>query len=309
MNDTDLCREDELDLYGDEAVAWPTFHVLNLGAGVQSTAVFLLSIRQDEPEHVPKFDYAVFADTQEEPRRVYEHIERLKKMEGAPTILFDTNGKLGDNLIHGSDATGKRFASIPMFLKVEGQEKEGRTRRQCTRDYKINPIERAIRRQILGLKHGQRADPTIDLFQYICLSVDEPRRVARTKERFAGTKWTSPRFPLFDMGWSRSDCKAYIDEVWPNAEVVRSSCVFCPYHSNEEWRDLKENDPEGWARAIEIDAAIRAPGSRCNQGLASTGYLHRSCVPLAEADIDEPQSNHDKYMNGFTQECEGMCGL
>ena len=37
-----------------------TSNILNLGAGVQSTALYLMSIDGE----VPKFDYAIFADTQ-----------------------------------------------------------------------------------------------------------------------------------------------------------------------------------------------------------------------------------------------------
>jgi hypothetical protein len=37
-------------------------HVLNLGAGVRSTALFLLA---REPEHKLHFDVAIFADTGE----------------------------------------------------------------------------------------------------------------------------------------------------------------------------------------------------------------------------------------------------
>ena len=49
-----------------------TFHVLNLGAGVQSTALYLMFAKGDFPE---KLDYAVFADTQEEPESVYKHLD------------------------------------------------------------------------------------------------------------------------------------------------------------------------------------------------------------------------------------------
>ena len=44
-------------------------HILNLGAGVQSTALYLMAIDGE----VQKFDYAIFADTQDEPADVYKH--------------------------------------------------------------------------------------------------------------------------------------------------------------------------------------------------------------------------------------------
>lgn len=59
--------------------------LLNLGAGVQSTAVFLLA-HEENPDLAKALDaiapaddtllidHAIFADTQEEPRRVYDLI-------------------------------------------------------------------------------------------------------------------------------------------------------------------------------------------------------------------------------------------
>jgi hypothetical protein len=43
------------------------YHILNLGAGVQSTALFLMFVKGELDE---KLDYAVFADTQGEPESV-----------------------------------------------------------------------------------------------------------------------------------------------------------------------------------------------------------------------------------------------
>ena len=47
--------------------------VLSLGAGVQSTALLLMSIRGD----VERFDCAIFADTGWESAAVYEHLSWL----------------------------------------------------------------------------------------------------------------------------------------------------------------------------------------------------------------------------------------
>jgi hypothetical protein len=32
----------------------------------------------------------------------------------------------------------------------------------------------------------------------------------------------------------------------------RSACTFCPFHSNEEWRKVRENKEE-WDKVIELD--------------------------------------------------------
>jgi hypothetical protein len=91
-----------------------TYHILNLGAGVQSTALYLMFVNGEFDE---KLNYAVFADTQEEPDSVYRHLEWLKSLGGQP-ILTDTAGKPGDDLIHGKNSSGGPFASISAFTSA-----------------------------------------------------------------------------------------------------------------------------------------------------------------------------------------------
>lgn len=51
----------------------PTIRTLSLGAGVQSTTLLLLALEGA----LPKPDYAIFADTKWEPKRVYEHLDLI----------------------------------------------------------------------------------------------------------------------------------------------------------------------------------------------------------------------------------------
>ena len=304
--------------------------ILNLGAGVQSTALYLMSLRQDEPEHIPVFDYAIFADTQEEPDEVYRHLARLKTL-GGPPILEATAGKLGDDLTRGVHSTGQRFASIPAYTLADGSTREGQTKRQCTAEYKVAVVESVIRRQILGIAARCRIPKQIVVHQYLGLSYDEPGRVARVKQRFAGNvnptpffpideftdrpplaerkaiRWAVPHFPLFDLEWARSDCVAYLSDLGMTAP--RSACVFCPDRGNAEWVHLRETDPAAWNRAVDIDNALRVPGNIVNRNLDAKLYLHRSCRPLRDAPIDEPETRAETYLSGTAQECEGMCGV
>jgi hypothetical protein len=302
------------------------YHILNLGAGVQSTTLYLMSHRGDELELVPKFDYAIFADTQEEPKAVYDHLAWLKQL-GGPEIIEVTRGSLGEHLLNGISGSGHRFASIPAYTIQSGEKREGQTQRQCTKEYKTDMVERVIRQQILGMKPRQRIPDGVIVHQYLGLSYDEPKRVARVKGRYAGNanptgllngfdesprverrplRWGQPHFPLFDMEWTREDCIAYLKEL--GVDAPRSACVFCPYHSNEEWRRLRDEDPTGWARAVQIDNSLRVPGVVVNRGLSGKLYLHRSCKPLVEAVIDNNENKMELYQLK-SSECEGMCGL
>ena len=82
--------------------------ILSLGAGVQSTVMFLMACRG---EITPKPSAAIFSDTKDEPVVVYQHLEKLiehGKKHGIP-IHIVTNGRLSDTLFRG------KFSQIPVF--------------------------------------------------------------------------------------------------------------------------------------------------------------------------------------------------
>jgi hypothetical protein len=274
------------------------FHILSLGAGVQSTAVFLLM--REGVIKVPAETVAVFADTQEEPGAVYEHLRWLKSLEW-PRILIRSVGKLGDDLRQGRNSTGGRFTTIPAFT-TDGIN-VGQTRRQCTKEYKTELIARTIRRDVIGLPAGRPIGPKMSVHQYIGISRDEARRTVGVKRNVESRRGWFAHFPLIEMGWTRADCLRWLESRVPH-QVPRSACVFCPYHKDSEWLRIKRDDPEGWARAVEIDTALRTSGAVANRGMRQTMYLHRTCKPLAEVDLNEWQSQI-----GFIAECEGVCGV
>jgi len=198
----------------------PLLRVLNLGAGIQSTTLYLWAV-----DGQIQFDVAIFADTGDEPQAVYRHVEFLKTLGGTPIIeVRACENSLGDNLKIGMKATGQmsdRHVSIPTFLD-DGSGSPALGRRQCTSEYKIRPIERKIR-ELIGLNPGeqcreQRAE------QIMGLSFDEPKRVAGVKGRFEGIRWSKPTFPLFDEFMTRADCVAYLEKRLPGYVVPLPCC-------------------------------------------------------------------------------------
>lgn len=274
--------------------------VLNLGAGVQSTTLYLMMLTGE----VPRADYAIFADTQEEPADVYTHLEWLKTLNG-PSIITTTRGKLGEHLIRGMNSTGGRFASIPAFTK-DANGKVGKMRRQCTPEYKIDPIERVIRRQILELKPSQRIPKRTIVTQFIGISLDEAGRALRIEKNNEGSPWCRVRFPLMEKFMTRAECVTWLRAYGVPHEVPRSACVFCPFHDNDEWKRLRDDDPVSFARAVEVDASLRVPGNVVNRGLDQPLFIHRQCVPLSEVNFDSDQDKGQQ--TGMREECHGACG-
>lgn len=67
---------------------------------------------------------------------------------------------------------------------------------------------------------------------------------------------------------------------------------------------MRDNEPDEFAEACAADLAIRTGGS--TSALAGEQFIHRSLVPLSEADIE---SDDDPRQFGFDLDCEGMCGV
>lgn len=276
-----------------------TYHLLNLGAGIQSTTIYMM-VRNGDLD-IP-LDYAVFADTGGEPDAVYSHLDWMESLGGVP-IKRVAKGNLEHDLLRYENATGQRFASIPAFTSDTPGKNQGMLRRQCTREYKVDAIEKFIRRDLLKLEYRQRIPKDALIHQYMGFSYDEPGRAARVRGRFDLLKWAEVHFPLIEDEMKRSDCVRYLEQQNIPHTVPRSACVFCPYRSNREWRHLKHNDPDGWARAVAVDGHIRKEDAIVSRHPDQQLYLHRNCVPLAEANLNEDQ------LELFDLDCEGGCGL
>ncbi|MGM9335983.1 hypothetical protein [Streptomyces murinus] len=230
--------------------------------------------------HLPKADYAVFADTGWEPRSVYQHLDRLEKEIAAPAgipVLRVSSGNIRADALDPAH----RFASMPLYILNE-DGKQGMTRRQRTGEYKIKPIKRQIR-ELLGYPYPRRIPKDVFVEQWVGISTDEFHRA-----KDADVRYMHNRHPLIDMGWSRSDCIAYLTSIG-FADTPKSSCLGCPFHGNAQWRHIRDNSPTEWEDVVAFDAAIRSGNARANAGgnpLLGQAFLHRSRVPLDQAPID-----------------------
>lgn len=308
----------------------PRFTFLSLGAGVQSTALLLMSI----DGHLPPLEHAIFADTGWEPGQVYEHLGRLStEMADAGITLHRVSA---GNIRSDALDLHHRFASMPLFVKGDpwtcddcegtgeipdpmwklgddpgdelaecprcrgngGSDGKGMVRRQCTSEYKLKPIK-AKARELLGASLREVNGETrvgrvggrpgeIYAENWVGISTDEIGR-----QRPSDVQYLKRVDPLIDiLNISRADCIAYLTDRWP-FPVPRSACVGCPFHSNKEWRDMRDNRPDEWQNAIEFDHAIRK--GNASRGLArgtellGEAFLHADRVPLEMADIDRLQ--------------------
>lgn len=292
--------------------------VLSLGAGVQSTTVALMAATGE----LDPIDHAIFADTGWEPAEVYAHLDKLQPVleaAGIPVHRVSAGDLRRDHLdpgpnmiiqnprLHPENA-GKQRAGIPVYLRTPaGFDRhrgevvpagKGISVRQCTSNYKIEPIEKRIR-ELLGLKYRQRWPVEHCVDHIFGISWDETERM-----RDAPRSAVRNVYPLVEARLTRHDCHRWLlDHGW--ADVPRSACIGCPFHSDHEWRRIRDEAPDEWADAVEFDEAFRARHAAGFLTLRGEPYLHAARVPLAEAPIDDPNA---AQLELFGDECSGFCG-
>ena len=279
------------------------YTVLNLGAGVQSSCLALMAAKG---EVTPMPDFAVFADTQAEPQSVYKWLDWLETQLPFPVYRVTKGNLTKDSLqIRTIQKDCKNHKQgmvyvrkiIPLFGQMQNGDVVAAIGRSCTVDYKIKAIEAKIK----DVCQVKRAQKECTVTQWIGISWDELQRMKESRQL-----WAQLRHPLIEKRMTRQQCLQWMrGNGYP--EPPRSACVYCPFHSNTEWRRLRDEEPKEFERAIEFDFAIREQ-FRKDPVQKMDVFLHRSCKPLSEIDFDSDEQKGQAVWD-FSAECDGMCGI
>jgi hypothetical protein len=265
---------------------------LNWGLGQDSTTIALLA----EHGEIPPFDAIIWADTQQEPQEVYDTLAWVMPLL-TPPVYRVTKGDLGANILQASQAqkasgllkAGHRgqppfYVKNAVNLDYATADSGGQLWRKCTKDYKVMPIRRKIR-ELLGVSAHAYLAPHIWVEQAIGFPLDELGRTFCSDVR-----WIVNTFPLIDLRMRKRDCARWLtDHGYPIPP--KSSCRFCPYHSNAYWRRMRDTQPDEWEKVVAFEAALhqgKLPGVR------GTPYVHKSMVSLPLAPIDEPETGQQE---------------
>lgn len=266
--------------------------VLSLGAGVQSSTE---AYRSAMGRSV-KYDCGIFADTGAEPRSVMEWLDKLERELPFPIYRVKNGNGLTESALRfrKSKKSGNWYVDTAIPMRAIGASgKAAPLSRQCTADFKIIPIQRKVRELLkqTGKAHCRMA---------IGISTDEVMRMKPSRVPYITNFW-----PLIDAGLSRTACIMWMRHN-VGAEPPRSACTYCPFHSDAEWKRLRDNEPEAFASAVEFEREWHRrydalPLDR--RALKARAYLHQSCRPIDEVDFDK-----DDGQGQFVMECEGLCG-
>lgn len=193
---------------------------MSMGAGVQTTAMLL-----KWPE---RYDYIIFADTGDEKKETLWYVETYLKPFCKEHNLKWVTVRHKDGFSLMSWCIHRRILPI-------------KSRRWCTSDFKIKPINRYLRKLGATKKNPIHVD--------IGFSIDESHRVNFSKK---DVLYVVKEYPLLDAKLSRKDCyKIITDYGWPIPE--KSGCDFCMFNKRSHFRKLQLDQPERFHKIVMME--------------------------------------------------------
>jgi hypothetical protein len=279
-------------------------NILSLGAGVQSSTMALMAAHG---EITPMPDACIFSDTGAEPDSVYRYLDWLETVLPFPVHRVSYGDLTEDSLRprkrvkdseHGAAGESYMRRLIPVFGIMPNGEKTAAIGRKCTAEYKVKPIVKKVK-ELAGITRGQKE---VTVTQWIGISYDEIQRM-----RDSDVPAIKHRWPLVEMEIHRHQCKEWmLEKGYP--EPPRSACYYCPFHSNDEWRNLRDKDPVHFEKAVSFEKELRQSFKDNDPAMKMEIYLHNSCEPLGEIDFDSDEDKGQLTWD-FQSECSGMCGV
>ena len=245
---------------------------LSLGGGVQSTALFLMSLQGeiDNP-----CEAAIFSDTGWERDATYTNIEYLKafgEIHGVPVYTVAWKN-LPESIVHG------KLRSIPFYAEKRNGKPQ-KMNRICTDRYKIRPTNKLI--------NSLFSEP---VEVWLGFSVDEAHRMRKQSV----SKSIQLRYPLIENRFGRDNCAEWL--IKHNYPVpVKSSCIGCPLHSDKTWMTLNESELQ---QVFDFEDEFQTHLLKFNkQGSVPDGaipYLHKSLKSMRTRPFEKGLGQTDLF--------------
>lgn len=287
-------------------------HVVSFGAGVQSTALAMLVANQD-PRLLRALQISngalpeafIFADTGDEKQATYEHLWKMAQTLGAagfPLIIVRSNKarSLSEHVAQKARDHEGGMSTPPFYVSTrDGTDTVPVLGRSCTHTFKARPLDKWAK----AYGNVQRGDEEV-IAQWRGISCDEIMRMKDHPKR-----WAFAYYPLIAMGWNREQCHRYLaTQTYSTGEPVasvRSACVYCPYHSREEWLSVRASPPD-WAKAVALDEELERAwdGPKSIAGLETEPFLTPERKRLRDTDFENAGD-----LDNWLGECTGLCGI
>ena len=270
-----------------------TLRTISYGGGVQSSALIVLAAQGKLKDIIGgDLTAALFSN-------VGDDSEHPKTLDYVRNIMIPWSIENDVNVLelrkvdkYGNEITLLEKISDPdkKFLKIPARYPSGApASRHCTVDWKVRVLQKWLREN-----GATQDDPAI---VSIGISTDEYQR-ANSK---SDAKYEKRIFPLLELGLSRDDCINLIADA--GLEVPpKSSCYFCPFHTVKMWQDMRDNEPELFEKAAQLEDILHMKSEKF--GFKKL-YLSRRVKPLREAFPEKEKNEEENFNDG---ECDsGFC--
>ena len=253
----------------------------SFGGGVQSTAALVLAAYG----HIA-VDTFLFANVGEDA----ENPDTLTYLRDI-ALPFAQKHNLKLVELSRSDAEGKPISLYQHVLHTERgtpipirMANGAPGNRSCTRQFKVEVTARYAK------EHGATAEHPATML--IGISWDELTRAKTT----SGIRYIRLRYPLIDMRLTREDCFAIIEAAGLPIPP-KSSCWFCPFHKIAEWKQLRQEQPELFRQAVDLEQLLN---ERRLQAGKDAVYLTHKGKPLdvVIAEQAPPDETEETYSCG-----------
>lgn len=261
---------------------------VSFGGGVQSMGMLVLAAQERIRFHT--FLFANVGEDSEHPATL-DYLDQWARpyaeAHGLNLITLQRKTRTGsvETIRSRIGRVDRKSQVIPVRSSADGPPMS----RSCTVDFKIEVIGRWLKEY--GASEASPATVAIGI------SLDEIHRANRKPRPYEQIV-----YPLLDMPEGtgvgeplrRTDCERIIREAGLPIPP-KSSCYFCPFHSIGEWMRQRREEPELFAKSVQVEQEISAKAG-------SPRYLTRLGGPLDQV-IPEgaetlPFADDEAYCDG-----------
>lgn len=242
--------------------------IVTYGGGIQSTTIAALIVAGK----LPRPERIVMADTGRERSAVWRYLDEVTnhrlsaiglQVERIDPVKYTRWGlSFGQAPNASGDPVGDLL--IPVYTST------GKLPTFCSNEWKQRPVRRYLAENGYGPRNPIRL--------WFGMSLDEVVRM-----RQSDVKWIENHYPLVlnpDTRMSRGDCVSFLErEGWPTPP--KSACWMCPHRDDDTWIEMKRDDPDDFAAAVELEREIQEGGRWGDV------WLHESRKPLDEIEFEK----------------------
>jgi len=205
--------------------------VISYGGGVQSTALVVLAMRERWP--IDGIVHVDLVDAESPATREYVRYFRewLQREYGRDIVVIERD-------LYGDMLARPGFTPVPWH----GRRERFMLKRQCTREYKVQPLQRYLYDRYPGERVGLM----------LGISVDEYHRM-----RDSSAARIDHVYPLVDRRLTRWQCREIVERAGL-AVPWKSSCWFCPFRSVVSQWALVQRYPDLAGMACVLEDRINA---------------------------------------------------